>query len=197
MTDVRGWREEARNALEEYKVDAWREWAPEWLVPSLFVKELQVMGGEEAEEMQEGSRVRKDRACVEVIEEKYRRLQDEVAAAMERGDMEPEEAVERSEGLEKELEREMEKVRDFERWEKGGEEDSEIEELSEEEVKKAKARAKGKEKEKKEEKKEEKKKRTTCAKRRRIEDSDGEEDMAPSGWRPLQGSQVRSKYTIS
>src|SRR5262245_57877511 len=135
----------------------------------------------------------KDHAHVEVIKEKYRRLQDEMVAAMERGDMEPEEAVERSEGLEKEMEWEMEKVRDFAQWEKGEvDEDDEIEELSEEAVKKAKARAKGKEKEKKEEKK-----KTTRAKRRRIEDSDGEEDMAPGGWRPSQGSQVRSKYTIS
>ena len=53
MPDIRGWWEEACKALEEYKVDAWCEWAPEWLVPSLFVKELQVEGGKEDKEMQE------------------------------------------------------------------------------------------------------------------------------------------------
>ena len=117
---------------------------------------------------------------------------------MERGDMEPEEAVERSEGLEKEMEWEMEKVKDFVQWEKGGVEDSEIEELSEEEVKKAKARAKGKEKEKeKKEGEKEEKKKTTHARHRQIDESDGEEDIAPGGWRPPRGSKVHSRVYYS
>ena len=106
MLDVSRWREEASDALEEYKTDAWHEWAPEWLVPSLFVKESPVEGGKEDNEMQkkqEGSEVIDGHACIEDIEEKYKRLLDEVAGAMERGDMEPEEVVERSEGLKREL----------------------------------------------------------------------------------------------
>ena len=98
MPDISGWREEAREALEEYKTDAWREWAPEWLVPSLFVKQLPVTRGEEVDEIQEGSGIVGDHTRVEVIEEKYRKLQDEVAAAMERGDIEPEEVRRIGEG---------------------------------------------------------------------------------------------------
>ena len=73
VPEVKEWRKEARDALEEYKIDVWREWAPEWLVPSLFVKELQVMQGEEMKKMQEGLEIMKDRVR---IEEKYRKLQD-------------------------------------------------------------------------------------------------------------------------
>ena len=62
-------------------------------------------------------------------------------------------------------------------------------------MKKAKAKVGGKGKEKKEEEKEEKK--MMHVKRCQVDKSDGEEDMAPSGWRPPKGSTVRNIDFIS
>lgn len=199
MPEVVGWKEEAQVALEEYKTDAWREWAPEWLVPSLFEVEPNANDRQGMQEVKGGTQIDESMWRVEV-EAKYKKLQDEVAEGVIEGIIDADEAVKRSQELEKEREREMEKRNDFARWEKGDVDEDEVEELSEEEVRKVKAKTKGKGKEK--EKEEEKTKKPTRTKRRRVEDSEGEEEekaeikVAPRGWRPSVGATVRSIQII-
>lgn len=198
VPEVRAWKEEASASLNPWKIDAWREWAPRWLIPELF-EEAAVM---RVESTQQGVEKKSLEERVEEVKKKFQRKQNEVVESMSNGEIDAEEAVRKAWDLERELDREIEKEKDFEQWEKGGDVEEEVIEMSPEEVRQSKAREKGKGKEV------EKSKETTRSglRSRTVEDKEEEKEeekeedevvelvVAPIGWRPPLGSTVRNSF---
>ena len=184
---LEAWKKEAATSLDGFKVDAWLQWAPKWLVPSLF-EDAQVEGnGGAVEKMTHEMRVA-------LIEKEYDDEMAKVMESMDKGTLTAEEAMEMSEKLEAKKEVDLEEARDSVIRDGGNREDVD------EDVEVIEAvEGKGKEKEKEEKKKG--KAVSRKASKARIEDTDEEAEeeeekeekteVAPEGWCPDEGAQVR------
>ena len=178
------WKKDAAVLLDGFKVDAWLQWAPKWLVPSLF-EDAPVEGNSGAvEKMTHETRVA-------LIEQEYDDEMAKVMESMDKGTLTAEEATEMSEKLEAKKEMDLEEARNLVDRDGGnGEDDVEMIEVVE-------GKGKGKEKEEKKKGKAVSRK----ASKARIEDTDEEAEeeeekeekteVAPEGWWPDEGAQVR------
>jgi hypothetical protein len=181
------WKKEAVVLLDGFKVDAWLQWAPKWLVPSLF-EDAPVEGNSGAvEKMTHETRVA-------LIEQEYDDEMAKVMESMDKGTLTAEEAMEMSEKLEAKKEVDLEEARKLVDRDGGNgediDEDVEVIEVVE-------GKGKGKEKEEKKKGKAVSRK----ASKARIEDTDEEAEeeeekeekteVAPEGWWPEEGTQVR------
>ena len=155
------WKKEAAEAVDGYKVDAWREWAPQWLVLGLFV-DTQAREGVASTAMMHEQRLA-------AIEKLFEEGMEETMRKMEKGELSMEQAQLLSQQLERHREENLRKADDFAQWEAGNANE-------EEEV--VPEKGKGREVEKEEEKEE-------------------ETEVAPQGWRPDEGAQVRPLFFSS
>ena len=153
------WKEEAVEALARYQVDAWREWAPQWLVPSLFAVGPAGASGSQKSTLE---------TRIDMIEQAYEKGMEETMMKMERGELSVQEAQLLSQQIGELREDNLKQVKDFAQWEVGNVDE-------EDEVVSGKGKGREVEKEKEKEKEE-------------------ETEMAPQGWRPDEGAQVRPVF---
>ena len=200
------WKKEAAETIRGQAKSEWKEWAPQWLVPSLYQEDRPVR----VEEVRRPNR--------EEIEEKFVGLNRIVLEKLERDEISLEEAVEQEERLRQEKEEELRELEEWEARNSVGDEDEEEKEV-ETEVK-GKGKGKGKEKRtpaKRQEKGKGKEKtkapspRKTSQRTKKSrpiieseeeeeeeekEDESGYEEEVEEGWRPTKGEKVSVSFYI-